>query len=141
MTAMPRDHCAVAFGRWPPSRRPTPCGPAARVGGGCLPASGTLALSEDGVGGSVASVRMVSNSVHMKSTTTRGLREKLRATMARAAKGEDVLVTRRGKPYVRLVAAGVTGSTKAGHPLRGSVLHMADDFDAPLEELWSALET
>jgi len=92
-------------------------------------------------GEGVAGVRIVLDSVHMKSTTTRGLREKLRATMARVAKGEDVLVTRRGKPYVRLVAAGVTGSTKAGHPLRGSVLHMADDFDAPLEELWNALET
>jgi prevent-host-death family protein len=75
----------------------------------------------------------------MASTTTRKLREKLSATMARAARGEDVLVTRRGKPYVRLVAAG-GGGIKAGHPLRGSVVRMADDFDSPLEEIWSALE-
>ena len=76
----------------------------------------------------------------MASTTTRKLREKLSATMARAARGEDVLVTRRGKPYVRLVAAGGVGGTKGGHPLRGSVVQMADDFDSPLDEIWSALE-
>ncbi len=74
----------------------------------------------------------------MRSTTTREFRAKLRATMARAAKGEQVLVTRRGKPYVRLLRASDAGTAQAGHPLRGSVLHMADDFDAPLDELWSA---
>lgn len=76
----------------------------------------------------------------MRSTTTRGLRENLRATMARAAKGEEVLVTRRGKPYVRLVPAGKTTVAPAAHPLRGSVIYMADDFDAPLDKMWAALE-
>jgi prevent-host-death family protein len=76
----------------------------------------------------------------MASTTTRRLREKLSATMARAAKGEEILVTRRGKPYVRLLPASRDGGAKHGQSLRGSVLRMADDFDAPLDEVWSAFD-
>ncbi len=73
----------------------------------------------------------------MRSTTTRALRDTLRATMARVASGEEVLVTLRGKPYVRLLPARAGGR----YPLRGSVVTMADDFDAPLSELWEALDT
>ena len=59
--------------------------------------------------------------------------------MARVASGEEVLVTLRGKPYVRLLPAIGVGSV--GHyPLRGSVVAMAEDFDAPLSDLWEALE-
>jgi prevent-host-death family protein len=75
----------------------------------------------------------------MRTTTTRALREKLRATMARAARGEEILVTRRGKPYVRIVSATVR-APKATHPLRGSRVRMAPDFDAPLDRLWKALD-
>lgn len=76
----------------------------------------------------------------MKSMTTRDLRDRLRETLARAAKGEDVVVTRRGKPYVRLVAASIQDTRKTGHPLRGTVVKMADDFDAPLDEPWAAFQ-
>jgi prevent-host-death family protein len=76
----------------------------------------------------------------MRSTTTRRLREKLRATMARAANGEEVLVTRHGKPYVRLVPAGEVRTAESNHPLRGSVVYMADDFDTPLHDVWAALD-
>ena len=74
----------------------------------------------------------------MSSTTTRSLRANLRATMARAAKGEEVVVTKRGKPYVRLLPA--TGMAPGGrYPLRGSVRRMARDFDAALSGHWKAL--
>lgn len=77
----------------------------------------------------------------MRSTTTRKLRENLRRTMARAARGEEILVTRRGKPYVRIVPAGPRGSGRVGsYSLRGAVVRMAADFDAPLDRLWKALE-
>lgn len=77
----------------------------------------------------------------MRATTTRALRENLRATMARAARGEEVLVTLRGKPYVRIVPAGASGLQENGpYPLRGSKVRMAPDFDAPLNELWEALD-
>jgi prevent-host-death family protein len=77
----------------------------------------------------------------MKSTTTRALRENLRATMARAARGEEVLVTRRGKPYVRIVPASPRDPKRGGgsYPLRGSVVRMAEDFDAPLDRLWKVI--
>jgi prevent-host-death family protein len=74
----------------------------------------------------------------MKSTTTRALRSNLRATMARVAKGEEVVITRRGKAYVRLVPATPTESA-GRYPLRGSVLRMSKDFDAPLPRLWKVL--
>jgi prevent-host-death family protein len=77
----------------------------------------------------------------MRSTTTRALRENLRATMARAARGEEVLVTLRGRPYVRIVPASPPAPKGSGpHPLRGSVVRMAADFDAPLDRLWKAFE-
>ena len=76
----------------------------------------------------------------MRSTTTRALRENLRATMARAARGEEILVTRRGKPYVRIVPATPASVRRAAYPLRGSPVRMASDFDAPLDRLWQALD-
>jgi antitoxin (DNA-binding transcriptional repressor) of toxin-antitoxin stability system len=61
--------------------------------------------------------------------------------MARAARGEEILVTRRGKPYVRIVPATRPGTEGGGaYPLRGARLRMAPDFDAPLDRLWKALE-
>ena len=74
----------------------------------------------------------------MRTTTTRALREKLRATMERAARGEEILVTRRGKPYVRIVPA--RPQSGGAYPLRGSGARMAPDFDAPLDRLWKALD-
>jgi antitoxin (DNA-binding transcriptional repressor) of toxin-antitoxin stability system len=60
--------------------------------------------------------------------------------MARAARGEEIVVTRRGRPYVRIVAATMSRQAGDSYPLRGSVLRMADDFDTPLDEIWKALE-
>ena len=63
-------------------------------------------------------------------TTTRELRAHLREALAQAARGKEILVTLRGKPYVRIVP--VAGEEAPGrYPLRGSVRHVADDFDAP----------
>ena len=58
--------------------------------------------------------------------------------MARVAAGEEVVVTLRGKAYVRLLPI-VAAVARDSYPLRGSVLRMADDFDAPLTDLWGAL--
>jgi prevent-host-death family protein len=74
----------------------------------------------------------------MSTTTTRALRENLSRLAARASRGEEIVVTRRGRPYVRLLPAGPPPSTSR-YSLRGSVVRMAADFDAPLAELWSAL--
>lgn len=63
-------------------------------------------------------------------TTTRELRAHLREALAQAARGKEIVVTLRGKPYVRIVpVAGEEGPSR--YPLRGSVRHVAEDFDAP----------
>lgn len=49
------------------------------------------------------------------STTTRALRAQLREILAAAAKGKEVTVTLRGKPYVRIVAVE-GGATDDGAP-------------------------
>jgi len=49
--------------------------------------------------------------------------------------GEEVVITENDQP-VALIIASQTPATKSRQPgtLRGTVLHMADDFDAPLDE-------
>jgi prevent-host-death family protein len=76
-------------------------------------------------------------------TSTKRLRESLSDTLARASRGEEIVVTRRGKPYVRILpvqpSALRAADLRRRYPLRGSIRHLADDFDAPLPGLWKAL--
>lgn len=65
--------------------------------------------------------------------STRTLRENLRETLEQAAKGKEILVTLRGKPYVRIVPVAADDNPSARYPLRGSVVHIADDFDEPMD--------
>jgi prevent-host-death family protein len=116
--------------------------PATRLSGGdceCTAVAESALMARNGRP-PIARVRFTSYSVRMRSTTTRALRENLRATMARAARGEEVLVTRRGKPYVRIVSAAQPRACEGRYPLRGSVVRVAADFDAPLDRLWKALD-
>lgn len=53
--------------------------------------------------------------------------------------GHEVLITRRGQPLAKLVPFQPMEAEKAAHPLRGLPIEIADDFDAPLPELWEAL--
>ena len=63
-------------------------------------------------------------------TPTRELRANLREILAQAARGKEIVVTLRGKPYVRI--APVAGDdAPSRYPLRGSVRFLAEDFDAP----------
>lgn len=75
----------------------------------------------------------------MRKTTTRALRANLAKTMAIVAGGHEVVVTRRGAPYVRMLPPETKHPLRS-YPLRGSVSAMAEDFDAPLTEPWSALD-
>ena len=49
--------------------------------------------------------------------------------------GEEVVITENDVPVARLVAAreGTAGTQRQLGTLRGTVLHVADDFDAPLD--------
>lgn len=54
---------------------------------------------------------------------------KLSQLVERAEAGEDIIITRNGKPVARLAAVTQTNSLAAAHgALRGRV-HFADDFD------------
>jgi prevent-host-death family protein len=76
-------------------------------------------------------------------TTSRTLRANLSAVLARAERGEEVIVTRRGKSVAKIVPVGASSDARAAtnerYPLRGTVLFVAEDFDAPLEDLWEAM--
>jgi len=52
------------------------------------------------------------------------------------APGDEVVITENNQPVARLVptAASQAGKPRQAGTLRGSVLHMASDFDAPLED-------
>ncbi len=51
----------------------------------------------------------------------------------RALRGDDVVITRHGRPVARLVPARPTRSPRRLGALRGKI-RVADDFDAPLPD-------
>ncbi len=51
----------------------------------------------------------------------------------RAQAGEEIVVTRHGKPVARVVPAAVENELPRIGALKG-LIRIADDFDAPLEE-------
>ena len=60
--------------------------------------------------------------------------------LMRVAAGEDIVITRSGRPVARLVPVARTGKRRLGLD-RGQVF-IADDFDAPLpDDLLDAFES
>jgi len=55
-----------------------------------------------------------------------------------AQKGVSVTISRYGKPLAVIAPAPSVAATV--HPLRGMPLVSAEDFDAPLDHYWEALE-
>lgn len=51
----------------------------------------------------------------------------------RAAKGEEVVITRHGRPVARIVPVGAGGARRKLGLLKGKV-RIAKDFDAPLPD-------
>ena len=61
----------------------------------------------------------------------------LSSLVERAAKGEEIVIAKAGKPMARLVAPAPETQTAAAAGLRTEFLgitYIADDFDAPLSE-------
>jgi prevent-host-death family protein len=52
-------------------------------------------------------------------------------------RGEEIVVTRRGKPILRLVPVAPEPPAMG---LRGLPVQISDDFDDPVEQNWEALE-
>jgi len=48
--------------------------------------------------------------------------------------GDEIIITEKNQPVARLVPAEATRAQRKLGSLRGTVNHMAPDFDAPLDE-------
>lgn len=57
----------------------------------------------------------------------------LRELVRQAARGEDVVLTEAGQPVARIIPISRPRGTREFGGARG-LIHMADDFDDPLEE-------
>lgn len=49
--------------------------------------------------------------------------------------GEELVITENDLPVARLVSAAQAGTERQLGTMQGTVLHMAPDFDAPLDDL------
>jgi prevent-host-death family protein len=55
--------------------------------------------------------------------------------VARAQAGEEIVITRDEQPVARLTGeVAASKKRRRAGTLKGTILHMAEDFDAPLEE-------
>jgi prevent-host-death family protein len=78
----------------------------------------------------------------IKTVSFRELRERLAGLLDDVARGEQIVVTRRGKRVARIVPEGHGGPlNESPYSLRGSVHTMSKDFDAPIQGLWEALKS
>ena len=89
--------------------------------------------------GGLPRVDFWSNLVSMK-ISVYSAKTHLSRLLDRAAGGEDVVITRHGRPVARLVATGPGRKPRRLGTLKGKI-RIAADFDAPLpEELLAAFE-
>jgi len=71
----------------------------------------------------------------MTTVTVEEAQARLAELLDRLQPGEEVVITRDTQPVAKLVRARPTaGQPRQPGLLRDQVLHMADDFDAPLED-------
>jgi antitoxin (DNA-binding transcriptional repressor) of toxin-antitoxin stability system len=54
--------------------------------------------------------------------------------------GEEIVITRDHKPVARLIAESLPAEPRKLGTLKGTVRHMASDFDAPLEDFKEYME-
>jgi len=64
---------------------------------------------------------------------------KLKELIDKLTPGEEVVITENQRPVAKLVAAEKSVERKLG-TLKGTVLYMAPDFDAPLEDFKEYME-
>ena len=72
----------------------------------------------------------------MTTVTIQEAQSTLTDLIHRLSSGEEVLITENDQPVARLVHAAAVANRKARQlgTMKGSVLYMAPDFDAPLED-------
>ena len=73
------------------------------------------------------------------SITIEEAQAKLKELIGKLAPGEEIVITDNQQPVAKLVAAAKPPERKCG-TLKGTVLYMAPDFDAPLEDFKEYME-
>jgi prevent-host-death family protein len=78
----------------------------------------------------------------MATVTIQEAQANLSDLIHRLAPGDEVVITDNDRPVARIVPAARNALPEPRRPgtLRGTVLYMAPDFDAPLEEFKEYLE-
>ena len=51
----------------------------------------------------------------------------------------EIVMIRNGIPVARIVPCNIKSHSTQNYPLRGMPIAIAEDFDQPMPELWSAL--
>ena len=64
-------------------------------------------------------------------------RAQLPSLIERVARGETIVITRRGEAVAKLARYSEANKKPL---LRGTRVELSDDFDAPMPELWDALK-
>jgi prevent-host-death family protein len=72
---------------------------------------------------------------HMRKYNVAQAKAHFSELMQRALDGEEVVIARDNKPLLRLVPVRTQSGRRKPGSGRGQLLHMADDFNAPLREL------
>jgi prevent-host-death family protein len=70
----------------------------------------------------------------MPSVTLEEAKAHLDELIERLQPGEAIIITRDAKPVARITGTGETSARRRLGTLRGSVLSVAPDFDAPLDD-------
>ena len=77
----------------------------------------------------------------MKSLKISEVRNSLPRLLKRIKKThETITILRYGKPIANIVPFEDINPEAEKYPLRGLPIHLADDFDEPLPELWDAIK-
>ncbi|MBV8609682.1 MAG: DUF2281 domain-containing protein [Singulisphaera sp.] len=76
----------------------------------------------------------------MPTVTIQEAQSKLTELIHRLSPGEEVVITENDQPVARLVATIPSRPIRKLGTLKGTVLYMAPDFDAPLEEFKEYME-
>ena len=71
----------------------------------------------------------------MKTVTVHEAKTHLSRLLDDVLNGEEVIIARRRTPVARLVALAGPGHRRRSGGASGVILHMSDDFDAPLHDL------
>lgn len=76
----------------------------------------------------------------MASVTLEQARENLERLIDRAATGEEVIIMRDSEPLAKIVSAMRYSTRPVFGSAKAVLVHMADDFNAPLEEFREYME-